>query len=470
MANSIRYRYRSHPRRLALLAAFALALSLASCGGGDDEQGLASARGVGRTFCDAFAELIGPGGDRSSPEFLVRTEQAAEAALEVLPKGAPRELPEFLKAIAEMTSLSRIWENPETGGIKEEYLDDFQRLTAVTLGDAAKVAARFASEECSGLPAVAGSTLGSLVQPSGGQTPGPTGTSATTTARPAEEVVLAQDGPSGTYERVTVNVGRVTATTDPGPASVLVEVELTATTAATNVFSAADFRLGGPGGAIAADTLVDGGEEPSSLQLRGRDSVRATVVFPTPALVRSLSGYDLRVDRDDRVPAVIPLTGKGAAPYPVALPAGATGAFRAPLTPACDDDYKTAVGSVGADLDADLGSPKKDVDVKRAARGRRWITVVLQVTNVTAPSQSPTGGCDASSGNYAGVELRLQADGRALAPANPPSFEGIRRGSTADRTHVFEVDVAARSFVLVGPNGEVLGRWTTDLPAAPGEG
>ena len=412
MANALRSRYRTCPLKLAVLAALAFALGLASCSDGDDVEGLATARGVGRTFCDAFADLIAPSSERASPEGLVRTGQAAEAALEVVPKGAPRELSRFLEAIAEMTSLSKVWENPETGGIKQEYLDDFQRLTAVTLGDAAKVSARFASEECAGTPAVGASTLGGLVETGGGRTSGPTGTSATTQARPAEVVALAQDGPSGTYERVTVDVGKVTAKTGPGPASVLVDVELTATTAATNVFSAADFRLVGPGGAIAAASLVDGAEEPSSLQLRGRDSVRATVVFPTPALVRSLSGYALRVERDDRVPAVIPLTGKAAAAYPVAFAAGTTGAFSAPLTPTCNDDFKTTVRSAGADLEADLGTPNKDVDVKRAARGRRWVTVVLQVTNATAPRQSSTGGvCDAFSGNYAGVELRLQADG-----------------------------------------------------------
>ena len=71
---------------------------------------------------------------------------------------------------------------------------------------------------------------------------------------------------------------------------------------------------------------------------------------------------------------------------------------------------------------------------------------------------------------YSTVEVRLQADGRAVAPANSPTFEPIKPGSSGDRTHVFEVDATARSLAFTGPSGAMLGRWSVDLAAAPGEG
>jgi hypothetical protein len=125
------------------------------------------------------------------------------------------------------------------------------------------------------------------------------------------------------------------------------------------------------------------------------------------------------------------------------------------------------VRSAGADLDGDLGSFG---GVKRAKRGRRWVTVVLQVTNGTPPGRTSTEQMCDSYGNYAGVELRLQADAQAVAPANPPSFEPIKPRRSGERTHVFEVDATARSLALIGAGGEILGRWSVNLPAVPSEG
>lgn len=458
-----------HRYRLLLLALVSVVV-LASCTRGGDDRGLATARGVSRTFCQAYADLAASSKEAKAGKGLAGVERDARAVLEVVPDDAPREVTDFFGALGEMAKLSQVWENPATGGIKEEYVDDFQRLTGIVLGDEAKTAGRFVSERCPGT-AIAGEGPLSGLAGSSGRPPGPT----TAEARPAKVTVLLEDGPAGVYERVKVDVGRVTAT-DAAPTNVaapnspatgtnslLVDVDLTATTSAGNVFSAGDFRLERPGGApIAAQTLVDKGAAPSSLQLRGRDSARATVVFPTDTLVKDLGGYALRVDRDERVPAVLPLTGTAAPPYPVALDAGATGAFASPLIPQCTDRYTTTVRSASADLDGDVGS---NGGVKRAKRGRRWVSIVLQVKNVT-----PAGECDAFSGAYATVELRLQADGRAVAPANPRSFERIERGSSGDRTEVFEVEATARSLALTGPKGEVLGRWPVNLAAAPGEG
>lgn len=74
-----------------------------------------------------------------------------------------------------------------------------------------------------------------------------------------------------------------------------------------------------------------------------------------------------------------------------------------------------------------------------------------------------------SAATFANVELRLEADGRKLAPDNEKSFHKIEPGATGERTKVFPVDAGASSLVLTGPGGEVLGRWSVDLPAAPGE-
>ena len=474
-----------HRRRPLLLSLVGILL-LASCAGADDEEGVATARGVNPTFCRAFTDLIAS--SRAADEKSItdgamgqRLERDARAVLEVVPDDAPGEVTTFLGSLAELAELSQVWTNPATGGIKQEYVDDFQRLTGVLLGDEPKAAGRFVAERCPGMAIPGDGPLKGLGG-SGGAA-GPAGASpAGSAARPATVTALLEDGPAGVYERVKIDVGRVTATdADPttasapnapatGTSSLLVAVDLTATTSARNVFSAADFRLERPDGApISAQTLVDKGSEPSSLQLRGRDSVRATVAFRTDSLVRDLGGYALRVDRDERVPAVLPLSGPvPAPPYPTAFEAGATGAFTSKFTATCTDRYQTTVRSAGADLDGDLGSFG---GVKRAERGRRWVTVVLQVTNVTPPGRSNFEKlCDSSSGNYATVELRLQADGRAVAPANPRLFEQIPIGSSAERTHVFEVDATARSLGLTGPSGDVIGRWSVNLPAAPGEG
>lgn len=471
----------SYHRRRPLLLALVSFLVLASCARGGDDRGLATARGVSRTFCQAFADLAASSKEASAGKGMAGVERDARAVLEVVPDDAPGEVADFFGALGEMAKLSQVWENPATGGIKEEYVDDFQRLTGVVLGDEAKAAGRFVGERC---PGTATGGAGPLSGLGGSRAGAPGGGASATTgeARPAKVTVLLEDGPAGVYERVKVDVGRVTATdADPtnvaapnppatGTSSLLVDVDLTATTSAGNVFSAGDFRLERPGGApIAAQTLVDKGAVPSSLQLRGRDSARATVVFQTDSLVRDLGGYALRVDRDERVPAVLPLTGTAPAPpYPAGLEAGAAGAITSALTSTCTDRYTTTVRSASTDLEADLGSSS---GVKRAKRGRRWFTVVLQVTNVTPAGRSSTEKvCDAFSGAYSTVEIRLQADGRAVAPANPPSFEPIKPGSSAERTHVFEVGATARSLALTGPSGEDLGRWAVDLPAAPGEG
>ena len=477
-------------RRRPLLLALVGVLVLGACAGGDNEEGVATARGVNPTFCRAFTDLIASSKETAGKSLAdgavaKRLERDARAVLEVVPDDAPGEVTTLLNALAEMAELSRVWQNPATGGIKQEYVDDFQRLTGVLLGDEPKAAGRFVAERCPGMTIPGDGPLKGLG--GAGGAPGPGGASpASSAARPATVTVLLGDGPAGVYERVKVDVGRVTATdaapttaSAPNPPatgtnSILVDVDLTATTSAENLFSAADFRLERPDGApISAQTLVDKGAEPSSLQLRGRDSVRATVAFSTDSLVRDLRGYALRVERDERVPLVLPLTGPvPAPPYPAALEAGATGAFASKLTATCTDRYQTTVQSAGADLDGDLESLGGAYGgVKRAKRGRRWVTVVVEVRNVTPAGRSSTEQvCDAFSGMYATVEVRLQADGRAVAPANPASFQQIKPGSSGERAHVFEVDATARSLTFTGPSGEVLGRWSVNLPAAPGEG
>lgn len=131
-------------------------------------------------------------------------------------------------------------------------------------------------------------------------------------------------------------------------------------------------------------------------------------MFPTPELVRDVRGYALRIERDDRVPTVLPFGGGPTSPYPVAFAAGATGAFTATLSASCVDKYQAKVRSAGADLDVDLGRTR---DTGRVKRGRRWVTVVVQMTNVT-----PAGECQVFSGNAGVVEMRLQADDRPSRP------------------------------------------------------
>ena len=435
---------------------------LVSCAGGESEEVRTE------KFCREFANVLTVPKGAGSGDTADDTEREAAAAVKVVPGDAPRAVADYIRATREFVALSKVWDNPQTGGIKQEYVGDFQRLIGV-LEDTTAPTAQFVGERCPGarLPQSLQSRLeGAPSGRPGGQAQAP--------SRPAEVRVLLPGGPAGSYERVTVEVGKVTATnaepkaagganpTATGTNSLLVDVELEATTSIANVFRPTDFRLAGPSGTpIVASALLETGGEGSTVRLAGRDAAKRTVVFPTPELVRDLRGYALRIERDDRVPAVLPFGGAPNTAYPVTLAAGATGAFTVALTAVCTDQYRTTVRSAGADLDADLGRTR---DTGRAKRGRRWFTVVLQVTNVT-----PAGACQAFSGNAGVVEMRLQADGQAVEPVNERSFDRVAVGATGDRVYVFEVSAGARSLVLLGHTGEVLGRWAAELPPAPGE-
>lgn len=459
---------------------------LTACGGDDGGQGRAQASGVGRTFCTALDDLVVSANKAALTESGATSLRAdSQAILEVIPGGAPGEVVTYFEALNEMTLLSEVWTNPETGGIKEEYLDDFARLIEVSGGEPADVSQRYATSQCPGLFDEAGGAMTRFFGGDGGRLPAaPGGEPSSASASPgqgAEVRTVLADGPAGTYEQVTFDIAAVTATdAEPaeafldapagaGASALLVEIDATTDLSAPNQFSPDDFRLTGPSGSsVAAQSIIDRSGASVAFQLRGRDSSRGIVVFPTDSLVGDVSGYTVTIERDDRVPTVLPFGGPVASPYPVALEAGSTGAFEAPLTATCADSYETSVSAAGADLDADLGEPR---GIERSARGQRWLRVVLDVTNVTVEGPSTNDGvCYAFSGNFAGVELRLEADGRATAPDNDKSFDRIEPGSTAERALIFEVADDARELVLVGPAGEALGRWSVDLPVAPGEG
>lgn len=455
-------------RRLAPLLAGALIL--VSCAGRHGD--------AARTekFCRAFATMSATAAKAARDTGLrADLERDAAAALKALPDDAPDAVKDYLGTVRELSALSQVSENPQTGGIKAEYVDDFQRLVRME-GATKNATSQFVAERCQGAPVPAKGSQGGTGGTSGSSSGRPNGQAP---SRPAEVRVLLADGPAGSYERVTVDVGKVTATNaDPRAAgganpmasaanSLLVDIDLAATTGAANRFGAGDFRLVGPDAPpIIASALLDPAGEASTVRLNGSDAARRTVVFPTPELVRDARSYALRIERDDRVPAVLAFGGGTPAGYPVALTAGAAGAFAVQLTPVCTDRYRTAVRSASADLDADLGGT---TGIGRAHRGRRWVTVVLQVTNVTPATPGSGGPCQAFSGSAGVVELHLQADGGANVAANARSFDKLAVGASADRVYVFEVNAGARSFVLTGNAGEVLGRWTTELPPTPGE-
>lgn len=459
---------------------------LSACGGDDGGRGRAQASGVGRTFCTALEDLVVSANKAAVTESDATSLRAdSQAILEVIPGGAPGEVATFFEALNEMILLSEVWTNPETGGIKEEYLDDFARLIEVSGGDPADVSQRYATSQCPSLFEDAGDAMARFFGGDGGRLPATPGAGPSSPSAPsgqgAEVRTVLTDGPSGAYEQVTFDIATVAASNaDPAEASLdtpadagasvlLVQIDAATDLSAPNQFSADDFRLTDPSGStVTALSIIDRSGASVAFQLRGRDSARGIVVFPTDALVGDVSGYTVRIERDDRVPTLLPFGGPVATPYPVALEAGATGAFEASLTAACTDSYETSVSAADADLDADLGDPQ---GIERSARGQRWLRVALDVTNVSVQGPSTNDGvCHAFSGNFAGVELRLEADGRSTAPASEKSFDQIEPGSTAERALIFEVAADARELVLVGPAGEALGRWSVDLPAAPGEG
>lgn len=467
-------------RRRLLGAVVVGGLVLAACGGDDGgESGLADVQGVARDYCSALGDLITSIGeaDRTDSSFAPATGDT-QALVEVIPDDAPDDVTVYFVALAEMTMLADVWEN-EVGGIKDEYIDDFQRLLGVVAGDPAASTAQYSREQCPDpggfLTTFFGAEGASMAAPTGDESP-----PETATGEPAEVRTVLDDGPAGTYEHVTFDIATVTATNaDPAITSagdpiasdsafLLVEIDATTDASAANQFNPDDFRLEDPSGtAVAAREFTDASGNATSVQLRGRDSMGGVLVFPTDSFVSDLDGYTFSIDRDDRVPTVLSMTDPNASPYPIELEAGATGALEVQATPACVDNYETSVTAVASDLDADLGDSS---GVVRSTRGQRWIRVVLGVTNVTVQGDSSNDAvCQAFSGNFAAVELRLDADGRATAAANSPLFTSVEPGTVAERVLVFPVPAAARALVLVGPAGEELGRWTVDLPSVPGE-
>lgn len=461
------------------LAGIALvAVLLASCAGdGDGEAGLATAKGVSRNLCRALEELAADFEKSDDIKAdLPALKARGEAVLEVIPEDAPKAATEYFAAFVELTELGPIWEN-DKGGIKEEYVDDFTRLLTATTDDAARDTEIYLRGQCPATSERPGGGLGDFFRGGAGPVRGPSDRAdapTTVAPKPAEVRTVLADGPKGTYEQVTVDVAKVTATNaepadafgdDPvaGASTVLlVEVELSTGHSGANRFSAEDFRLVEPSGkAVTAGSVVDRTGNFAQLTLRGRDSTSGTLVFPTPSMVTNVGKYALHIDRDGRVPAVLALSGSATSPYPVSFEPGAKGAFEVSVAGGCFDRYQTVVRSIAADLDADLGTPR---DIDRAARGQRWIRVALDVTNV---SSCPA--YQAFSGNYAGVELRIDSGGRLTASDADKSFDRIEPGTTSERVEIFAVDAKATSLVLTAPGGEALGRWSIQLPGAPGE-
>jgi len=467
-----------HPSRSLAGIALVAVLLLSSCAGdGDGETGLATAKGVSRNLCRALEDLatdVEKSDDIKAD--LPALKARGEAILEVLPEDAPKVATDFFAAFVELTELGPIWEN-DKGGIKVEYVDDFTRLLTATTDEARDDTEAYLRAQCPATSERPGGGLSELFRGGAGPVRRPAdrvGSPTTVAPKPAEMRTVLADGPKGTYEQVTVDVAKVTATNadsagafgdDPvaGAATfLLVEVELSTAQSGGNRFSAEDFRLVDPSGkAVTAESVVDRTGNFAQLALRGRDSTSGTLVFPTASLVTNVGKYALHIDRDGRVPAVLALSGPATSPYPVGLEPGATGAFEVKVAGGCFDRYQTVVRSIAADLDADLGTPR---DIDRVARGQRWIRVALDVTNV---SSCPA--VQAFSGNFAGVELRIDANGRLTASDARKSFDRIEPGTTSERVEIFAVDAKATSLVLTAPGGEVLGRWSIQLPAAPGE-
>lgn len=183
-------------RRRPLAGLLTGALLFVSCASGETEAG-----GIER-FCRAFTNVLtvtkGAGGGATSAD----TERDAAAALEALSDAAPGAVKDYLGAARELSALSKVWENPQTGGIKVEYVDDFQRLVGV-LEDSTDATSRFVAERCPGAP-LPEAPLSRFGDSPGGR---PTG-QAQVPSRPADVRVLLADGPAGSYERVTLDVAR----------------------------------------------------------------------------------------------------------------------------------------------------------------------------------------------------------------------------------------------------------------------
>ncbi|MDQ3462715.1 MAG: hypothetical protein M3471_06775, partial [Actinomycetota bacterium] len=147
---------------------------LAGCGGGDREEGLAETEGVSRSLCAALGDLA-----TSFMAWATAAENQAErvaagldseALLEVLPDDAPGEVRAYFEALSERLRMDEIWKDPEIGGIKDEYFDDFLGGLQ-TMQDHEVAVGEYAEAQCSGGRGGEGGWLGQFAG-GGGASPG----------------------------------------------------------------------------------------------------------------------------------------------------------------------------------------------------------------------------------------------------------------------------------------------------------
>jgi len=511
-------------------------LTIAACGGSDGEtigDALVESQGVARDFCSSVevartsmdaAVDMGSGFSSALGD--------VEATSEVVPDGAPDDVEDFFVALGEFISLI----DDSTGEIPDENQTKVLDVAAQFDDNDQAVVLDFIEDECPditispseaigemlvanpfGTPAADGEapsppnnpidrnsavdepdlSVGDSAEPSASTDPADSSTDpadssgdpAPTTEpppTPATTTVLLEDGPVSAYEAVTIDIERVLVTDaseDDYFASgealagddhlLLVEAYLEATTEDSNAFDPEDFLLTEPGGrSVAASNITDRRGDRPNFQIEGRTGQELVVVFPIDEMPADLIGWTITVDRDERIPQVIPFV--DAVPesaYPLVLEAGSSAQAVVPTSNTnCLDTYDTEVVSATVVIES---SNSRD-SVERAGRNTRFVEVEVDFTNRTDVTEQDSPGylCDIATGQgFFFSNVRLSVDGRPVSPVVDDGASKVEVDTTETFSFTFEIPADAEDLTLLAGEGEgvELGTWWVELEPVAGE-
>ena len=454
-------------RTLGALAVMVSALLISAC------ANPLSAEARSESSTDQFCETVLEGdaqlertfASEPTDEQVKDLNQLYREVRDLLPTDAPPEIDEFLAIQMEMSDngVAGLFERPDgyTDALAEEHSTIFDDYIADTCDpDASNASAPSTPTD--------GSTEGS------------------TTVESIGSATLLPDGPTGNYEEVTVDIGKVHTTADPvgfltgGPEEpseqehLLVEVGLASQIDESNQFQAQDFKLQLPDGTVvAATSLLDSNGKSAPPSLKGKDSASTIAVFETDSAITSLSNLSVGIDREDHVPLYLPLEGNAESSYPISLEAGQSAqiAGKHPVD-ICDTLFATKVKSADVQLEtfADVSAGVTG----RADREKRFVAITLEMKNVTEVEEDTASrrqSCGSYSGQLIKTNIRLLVDDKPTSNQTASfRWPTIAIDSAEDIELVYEIPLETAEVTLIGhKDDDVIASWNLTLPQVAGE-